>query len=191
MPSSRKITNRFSRTRRRRGAAQVNTPDPIPIDETPWLEMLPDKDIRVRSTGQLMSETNEGVTWADGEARLSELGDPEPWRSKGPILWAMRRVKFDRFAARTRPDQLAQEQPKELTGDACSLWALLRRDPTAIQRRDVRDAMERAGWPPEVVADLRAGEELSRAGRKSGEWVWVPGSCEWRRQKRGSQASLF
>ncbi len=189
--------HRFRRVRARFASAKSesrNAPDPLPVDETPWLELLPDGDVRDRATGRLMSMTNEGVTWVEGEERVQEMNPGGAWPTRGPVLWAMRRIKFDRFAERTRPDSDTREPPTsafELEGDGCSLWALLRRDPSAIQQAEVRTAMEEFGWPPSVIAELRAQERATKTVKRAGKtWTWDPNECEWSLQ-RTRQLSLF
>jgi hypothetical protein len=82
-----------ARTDRRRA---VNKP--LPVKCPPWIENECEK---CAICGERSDQVSLGVTWLEGEELIrAQAGPGGGWRSRGPVLWAMHKIKLDRFAER-------------------------------------------------------------------------------------------
>ena len=72
--------------------SQVNT-ELRPRFPGPWVD-----EHGCKVCGETPDERSFGVTWADGEALVREVnGTRGGYRPRGPVLWAMKVVKLNRF----------------------------------------------------------------------------------------------
>lgn len=77
----------------------VNNEIPKPIPPGPWVN-----EFRCKCGDHLAeySKTSQGVTWDEGVQRLRETNadiEGKGYRSRGPVLWAMRVIKLERWYA--------------------------------------------------------------------------------------------
>ncbi len=68
----------------------------LPAKDYPWLTET-DAGWQCLHCGSTLAEETFGVTWAEGKERVRTTNPGGGYRSRGPILWAMRALKFERF----------------------------------------------------------------------------------------------
>ena len=71
---------------------------PLPVSCPAWIE---NECERCAICGERSDQVSLGVTWIEGEDLIrAQAGPGGGWRSRGPVLWAMHKIKLDRFAER-------------------------------------------------------------------------------------------
>ena len=155
--------------RRRARAAQgvpVNARMDLPWKQYPWIHEDEFSQIACRICGTTLREERFGVSWKDGEERIRALNrQGGGYRSRGPVLWAMHVIKFERFADQhmvcevTFPDP-ATRPPEDIAwlciwGDACDMATAVYDDPSLLMDYWDDFALRNDAWSPAVRRRLR------------------------------------
>ena len=144
----------------------VNARMDLPWRDFWWVGENEFSEIACTICGSTLKEERLGVTWRDGEDRVRGINPKGGgYRSRGPVLWAMRVIKFERFGEehmlceQTFPDPNDRPPPDIawlcIWGDACDMAHALHDRPELIveywEDWKLRDDV----WKPAVRRRLR------------------------------------